>query len=66
MIDVIAGSDKGGGGGAKIDPSLRLSPGCSGMGISNKDLRSKGVGNGTTFTVISVKLKPGAVVSVAT
>ena len=36
------------------------------MGISNKDLRTKGVGNGTTFTVISVKLKPGAVVSVAT
>ena len=36
------------------------------MGISNKNLRTKGVGNGTTFTVISVKLKPGAVVSVAT
>ena len=64
--DVIAGSDKGGRGGTKIDPSLRLSPGCSGMGISNKDLRSKGVGNGTTFTVVGVKLKPGAVVEVAT
>jgi len=63
--DVIAGADKGGRGGTKIDPSLRLSPGCSGMGISNKDLRSKGVGNGTTLTVISVKLKPGAVVEEA-
>jgi len=44
------------GGGAKIDPSLRLYVGAPAMCISNKNI-DKGQANGTQCTIVGVKLK---------
>jgi hypothetical protein len=48
------------GDGIKIDPALPCYPGAKMMATDNRKLKTLGVGNGTTCTVVGIKLKDGA------
>jgi hypothetical protein len=48
------------GDGIKIDPALPCYPGAKMMATDNRKLKTLGVANGTTCTVVGIKLKDGA------